>query len=121
LTWVKDNFEWSERQARNFIQIADKFGNRQTFADLDYGIKVLGKCLIIKSPNLARLRACILNNQTQLKRRLFFFHKANSDPHIMRIQNINYQATAKIPKITHYKTKTLKTNLTKGKFVKLNK
>jgi len=39
----------------------------------------------------------------------------------MRIQNINYQATAKIPKIRHYKTKTLKTNLTKDEFVKLNK
>ena len=39
----------------------------------------------------------------------------------MRIQNINYQATAKIPKITHYKNKLLKMNLTKEQFVKLNK
>ena len=39
----------------------------------------------------------------------------------MRIQNINYQATAKIPKITHYKNKLLKMNLTKDEFVKLNK
>jgi len=31
-----------ETQARIFIKIADKFGNQQTFADLDYGIKVLG-------------------------------------------------------------------------------
>jgi len=41
LTWVKDNFEWSETQARIFIKIADKFGNRDTYHVLDYGTNVL--------------------------------------------------------------------------------
>lgn len=32
--WLKENFDWKERAARNFMAIANRFGNRQTFADL---------------------------------------------------------------------------------------
>lgn len=33
--WLQDNFQWRERTARNFMAVAERFGNRQTFADLN--------------------------------------------------------------------------------------
>ena len=41
LTWIKDNFEWSDNQAQIFIKIANKFGNADTYQHLDYGTNVL--------------------------------------------------------------------------------
>ena len=34
--WLKDNFNLTDRTARQFIQIAEHFSNRQTFGNLGY-------------------------------------------------------------------------------------
>ena len=32
--WLANEFEWTDRTARNFIAVAERFGNRKTFSDL---------------------------------------------------------------------------------------
>lgn len=32
--WLQKEFEWTERTARNFMAMAERFGNRKTFSDL---------------------------------------------------------------------------------------
>ena len=32
--WLQNEFEWTERTARNFMAMAERFGNRKTFSDL---------------------------------------------------------------------------------------
>lgn len=34
LPWLKDNFGWSDRTARNFMQTADAFGKSETVSNL---------------------------------------------------------------------------------------
>jgi len=33
-TWLANEFEWTDRTARNFMAVAERFGNRKTFSDL---------------------------------------------------------------------------------------
>ena len=33
-TWLANEFEWTDRTARNFIAVAERFGDRKTFSDL---------------------------------------------------------------------------------------
>lgn len=32
--WLKKEFDWTDRTARNFMAVAERFGNRKTFSDL---------------------------------------------------------------------------------------
>lgn len=32
--WLKNEFDWTDRTARNFMRVAERFGNRKTFSDL---------------------------------------------------------------------------------------
>ena len=32
--WLKSEFDWTDRTARNFMAVAERFGNRKTFSDL---------------------------------------------------------------------------------------
>lgn len=33
-TWLANEFEWTDRTARNFMAVAERYGNRKTFSDL---------------------------------------------------------------------------------------